>query len=118
MADQKTKNNNPNKITTKSYLIKRLKDSGYIVDKLDNIVYANNDKRKFSIIIDNGGVSLILTCYKDGQIQFYDGGRAHPSHLPIRTLSEEVLIEYLNDKGVINKHWTYGKPKETIEEVK
>jgi hypothetical protein len=104
-----TKNN----ITTKSYLVKRLKDSGYAIDKLDNIEYTPADKRKFSILIDNGGNSIILTCYKDGKIQFYDGGRIHNAHLKHSTSSIQVLIEYLNDKGVVNKHWSYGKKKET-----
>ena len=100
-----TKNN----ITTKSYLVKRLKDSGYAIDKLDNIEYTATDKRKFSILIDNGGNSIILTCYKDGKMQFYDGGRIHNAHLKHSTSSIQVLIEYLNDKGVVNKHWSFGK---------
>lgn len=104
-----TKNN----ITTKSYLVKRLKDSGYAVDKLDNIEYTLSDKRKFSILIDNGGNSILLTCYKDGKIQFYDGGRIHNAHLKHSTSSIQVLIEYLNEKGVVNKHWSYGKKIET-----
>lgn len=98
---------NQNNITTKSYLVKRLKDSGYSIDKMENIEYSKNDKRKFSILIDNGGVSVILTCYKDGKIQFYDGGRIHNAHLNLRTDSVEVIYEYLNEKGVINKHYSY-----------
>ena len=110
-----------NNITTKSYLVKRLKDSGYDINKLDNIVYDKNDKRKFSILLDNGGNSIIITVYKDekiempdgktktlqGKIQFYDGGRIHNAHLNHRTESVEVIYEYLNEKGVVNKHYTY-----------
>ena len=103
-----------NNITTKSYLIRRLRNSGYTVDKLDNINYTVSDKRKFSVMIDMGGVGLLVTVYKDGRIHFYDGGRNHNINLKHSTLSAEVLIEYLNDKGVINKHWSYGKDIETI----
>lgn len=96
-----------NNITTKSYLVKRLKDSGWSIDKLDNIEYSKTDKRKFSILIDNGGTSILLTCFKDGKIQFYDGGRTHNAHLNLRTDSVEVIYEYLNEKGVVDKHYSY-----------
>ena len=85
----------------------RLKNSGYPVDKWENIEYTKDDTRKFSILLDNGGACIFITCYKDGKIQFYDGGRNHITHLPHKTDSVEVIYEYLNDKGVINKHRSY-----------
>jgi hypothetical protein len=97
-----------NKITTKSYAIKRLKDCGYNVDKLDDIAYTEDDLRKWSILVDNGCASLIVTCLKAGNIQFYDGDRFLNSKLVLNTDSIEVLIEYLNTKGIINKHYSYS----------
>lgn len=98
-----------NKISTKSYTIKRLRDCGYAVDKLDNMVYQETDTRKWSILIDNGCSSILLTCYRDSTIQLYDGGRFLNPNLKLDTDSIEVLIDYLNERGIINKHYTYGK---------
>lgn len=99
-----------NKISTKSYAVKRLRDSGFSVDKADFIVYKEGDNRKWSIIIDGGVSTIFTTCYKDGNIQLYDGGRFLNANLKLNTDSIEVLIEYLNDRGITNKHRLYGKP--------
>lgn len=98
-----------NKITTKSYLIKRLRDSGYIVDKV-NIEFPESDKRRWMILIDNGHASVFATCNTDGTFSFYDGGH-FVSNMKIQTDSVEVIIDYLNDRGIINKHPKYGKMK-------
>ncbi len=98
-----------NKISTKSYAVKRLRDSGFSVDKADHIVYTENDNRKWTIIIDGGVATIFATCYKDGGIQLYDGGRFLNPNLKLNTDSVEVLIEYLNDRGVVNKHRLYSK---------
>ena len=99
-----------NRITTQSYTIKRLRDSGYIVDRLDQIVYTEEDSRKWTILVDNGTSSIILTCLKDSTIQLYDGCRYFNPNLRIDTDSIEVLIEYFSERGIVNKHWNYGKP--------
>jgi hypothetical protein len=127
-----TEVDNPNKITTKSYLIKRLKDSGYSIDKLENIEYSKEDKRKFSILLDNGGVCLIITVMKSGVIQINDGDRLHDIFQKHKFLDEErkvtksknkritssieLLVEYLNDKGVVTKHRSYGNRNELEEQ--
>lgn len=97
-----------NKISTKSYCIKRLKDSGYNIDKLDSIEYLETDNRKWSIILDSGVSSVIITLLKNGNLHFYDGNRFLNSKLTLNTDSLEVLIEYLNEKGIVNKHYSYG----------
>jgi hypothetical protein len=74
-----------NKISTKSYCVKRLKDSGFNIDKLDNIVYSEPDNRKWSIIIDNGVSSILLTCHKNGNVHLYDGDRFLNSRLLLDT---------------------------------
>ncbi len=98
-----------NKITTKSYTIKRLRDMGYTVDKMDSIEYLPTDNRKWTIIMDNGGMTILVTCYKDDSLHLYDGGRYINSSMKFNTDSVEVLAEFLNSRGLIHKHPRYGK---------
>jgi len=98
-----------NKISTKSYCIKRLRDMGYTVDKIDAIEYTPEDDRKWSFIIDNGGMSIFITCYKSNTIHIYDGGRYTNTNMKLDTDSIEVLAEYLNSRGLIHKHPRYGQ---------
>lgn len=97
-----------NKITTKSYCIKRLRDMGYMVDKVDSVEYAAEDTRKWSFVIDNGGMSIFITCFKNETIHAYDGGRFLSTNMRLDTDSIEVLAEYLNDHGLIHKHPRYN----------
>lgn len=53
-----------NKVSTKSYLMKRLRDSGYVVNELFD-GYGPMDSRQWSIIIDPGCASVIATCYEN-----------------------------------------------------
>jgi hypothetical protein len=96
------------RITTLSYMVKRLKDSGYNVSRCDALNYTENDKRKWTIVVDNGVGSVIITCMKTGSFHFYDGLRFFNSNLKLNTESIEVIIQYLNEKGIVNKHWSYG----------
>lgn len=96
-----------NKITTRSYLIKRLRDSGYVVDRLE-IEYPDTDKRRWTIILDNGCSSVLTTCYKDGTLSFYDGNHFIKDRFKLSTDSVEVIVDYLNTNGIINKHSKYG----------
>ena len=98
-----------NKISTKSYCIKRLRDMGYTVDKIDSIEYAPEDNRKWSFIIDNGGMTVFVTCYKNNTIHIYDGGRYTNTNMKLDTDSIEVLAEYLNSRGLVHKHPRYGQ---------
>ena len=97
-----------NKITTKSYFIKRLRDGGYIVDKFP-FEFTKEDKRRWTVLIDNGVSSIIATCYKNGAFTFYDGERFLPCNLQLSTDSIEVIVEHLNKRGIINKHPKYCK---------
>jgi hypothetical protein len=106
-----------NKISTKSYCVKRLKDCGYNIDKLDSLVYQEGDQRKWTIIVDDGGSSIILTLLKNNSLHFYDGNRYFNSKLTLNTDSVEVLIEFLNERGIVNKHPSYGTRKEILEKA-
>ena len=82
---------------------------GYTVDKMDSIEYAPTDNRKWTIIMDNGGMTILVTCYKDDSLHLYDGGRYLNSNMKLNTDSVEVLAEFLNSRGLIHKHPRYGR---------
>lgn len=97
-----------NKITTQSYFIKRLKDSGYHVWKIYE-AYSEGDPRAWTIVIDPGGASIFCTCYiNSGEFgvtafELYDGGQFTPEKLKICTESIEVIIAYLVKFNINNK---------------
>ena len=100
------------KITNLSYFIKRLRDSGYVADKLF-ANYSESDSRRWTVIIDAGGSSIFITCFNNknflGEEYFevYDGDQYVPSFFKIKTASIEVLIEYLVKFNINNKAETY-----------
>jgi len=103
-----------NKITTQSYFIKRLKDSGYVVYKLFD-TYGEADPRNWTIMIDPGGASILCTCYVnnadmfgDTYFELHDGGQFIPNNFKLKTDSIEVFITYLVKYGINNKSTTYG----------
>lgn len=97
-----------NKITTKSYFIKRLRDCGYAVDKLP-ITFNESDSRRWIALLDNGVSSVLITCNTDSTFSFYDGERFLASNVKLATDSIEVVAEYLNSRGIVNKHPNYSK---------
>ena len=101
-----------NKITTCSYFIKRLRDSGYVVDKLFG-EYAYTDPRSWTVVVDPNVASVIITCYNNHNemgeeyFELHDGGQFIPDRFKIKTSSFEVVIEYLVKFGINNKASTY-----------
>ncbi len=96
-----------NKVKTLGYFKKRLKDNGFIVlDLFRN--YNENDKRKWSILINPGQESVICTCYEnydrdiDTAFVFDDGGRKIPKNFIITSPSMESIIEQMLLKWKIN----------------
>ena len=96
-----------NKPTTLGYFLKRMKDSGYRVDKLF-VDYSENDPRVWTVVIDAGNASVFCTCFVnrnglgDNYFEFYDGGQFLPNY-KIKTESIEVLLEHLNKHNIYNK---------------
>lgn len=101
-----------NKITTCSYFIKRLRDSGYVVDKLFS-EFAQGDPRSWTVIVDPGVSSVIITCYNNHNelgeeyFELHDGGQYIPDRFKIKSSSIEVIIEYLVKFNINNKSPTY-----------
>ena len=105
---------NNNKITTCSYFIKRLRDSGYIADKLFND-YAQADPRSWTVIVDPRISSILITCYNNHNelgeeyFEMYDGGQFIPLNFKLKTSSIEVIVEYLVKFGIHNKSALYSE---------
>jgi hypothetical protein len=104
-----------NKITTQSYFIKRLKDSGYVVYKIFD-EYGEADPRNWTVMIDPGYASIFCTCYVNHKdffgetfFEIYDGGQYFPEKFKLKTDSIEVIISYLVKFGINNKSQTYIK---------
>jgi hypothetical protein len=98
-------NINKNKITTLSYFVKRLKDSGFNVWKICNN-YAQSDPRKWTLMIDPGNASVFVTCYEnrdfksEKMFEFNDGGRLFPKNFSLKTTSIEVVVTTLIERGI------------------
>jgi hypothetical protein len=104
-----------NKITTSSYFIKRLRDSGYVVDRIFN-EFAYTDPRSWMVVVDPQVASVIITCYNNHNemgeeyFEMHDGSQFIPERFKIKTSSIEVVIEYLVRFGINNKSSTYARP--------
>ncbi len=102
--DAKKKNN----IKTCGYFIKRLRDSNFIAIRLFQ-EYDISDPRKWTIMVDPSGISLMITCYEnkpfknDILFEFNDGANRFPKNYNIKTKSMEVIITTLIEKGVPQK---------------
>jgi hypothetical protein len=102
-----------NKITTISYFIKRLRDSGYVADKVYN-EYGKQDPRCWTVVVDPNVASVMITYFNNhnylGEEYFSisDGGQFFPENFKLQTSSIEVVIEYLVKFGINNKARTYA----------
>jgi hypothetical protein len=105
-----------NKLTTVGYFIKRLRDCGYVTDKLFN-EYADADARSWTVVVDPRSTSVFITCYNNQNylgeefFEIHDGGQYIPDRFKLKTSSIETLIEYLVKYNINNKSSTYGKEK-------
>jgi hypothetical protein len=95
-----------NKLTTLGYTLKRLRDSGYVANKLF-AEFGEADPRAWTIIIDPGVASVFCTCYindpfiGDSFFELFDGNQYIPGKLNLKTSSFEVLVEHLVKNGII-----------------
>jgi hypothetical protein len=97
-----------NNIKTQSYFIKRLRDSGFVTIKLFD-AYGEVDPRKWSIMVDPSGASVLITCYVNketlGDVVFElnDGGNKFPKNFHLKTQSMEIIITSLIERGISQK---------------
>jgi len=101
-----------NKITTAGYFIKRMRDCGYVCDKL-YIEYSQADPRSWTVVVDPRHSTVIITCFNNHNefgeeyFEMHDGGQFIPEHFKIKTSSIEVIVEYLIKFGINNKSEEY-----------
>jgi hypothetical protein len=106
-----------NKLTTVGYFIKRLRDCGYVTDKVF-IDYSEKDARSWTVVVDPRNTSVLITCYNNHNylgeeyFEIHDGGQYIPDRFKLKTSSIETLIEYLVKFGINNKSSSYGKQQE------
>ena len=97
-----------NKLTTLGYISKRLRDSGYVVQKLFT-EYSEADPRSWTIMIDPGNASVFCTCFLNDPFlgesffELYDGNRYIPGKFNLKTSSFEVLVEHLVKFGILGE---------------
>lgn len=100
-----------NKLTTLGYTLKRLRDSGYIADKLF-VDYSIRDPRSWTLVIEPGNSSVFCTCYiNDPYIgetffELYDGNQFIPGRLKLQTSSFEIIVEHLIKYGIVGSAQT------------
>ena len=94
-----------NKVTTLGYFVKRMRDNGYITNKIFS-KFAPTDPRNWMVMINPGVESIIITCCENrdyfGQKLFdiSDGNQRIPNTLSLSTESVEVVITYLSEFNV------------------
>lgn len=109
-----------NKLTTLGYFMKRLRDNGYVVDRLFT-GYAMVDSRAWTVVIDPGCATIFCTCYQndpeigEAYFEMYDGGRFIPGRLKLETNSIETFITHLVKFGINNKHRSY--PQNVLDRI-
>lgn len=97
-----------NKITTNGYFLRRLRESGFVAIRIFK-EYAILDPRRWTIMVDPGNSSLLITCYEnkdfkgDIMFEFNDGGNKFPKNYNLKTQSMEIIITSLIEKGISQK---------------
>ena len=97
-----------NSITTKGYFLKRLRDSGFIAINVFD-TYGLHDPRKWTVMVDPGSQSLMITCYENKEyvddivFEFNDGGFKFPKNFNLKTESMEVIVTSLIERGILQK---------------
>lgn len=102
-----------NKLTTVGYFIKRLRDCGYVTDKIFTD-YSNNDSRSWTVVVDPKFTSVFITCYNNENyfgeeyFEIHDGGQYIPDRFKLKTSSIEMVINYLVKYNINNKSKSYN----------
>ena len=97
-----------NNVTTQGYFVKRLRDSGFYVNRLFD-GFAVDDPRKWTVVINPKVNSLFITCVDNGEwpyrgmYEFDDGGRSFPKNFYINTDSIEVIVKHLLEFNIGQK---------------
>lgn len=93
-----------NNLDTSGYIIKRLRDKGFLTLRLFS-KFSEDDHRKWSILVSPNKESVVITCYKDYMgydiiFEINDGGFKWPTNFYLKTQSVNVLINQLLEKNI------------------
>lgn len=97
-------NKHKNKLKTPGYFIKRLKDNGLVTLRIFD-KYSDSDTRKWTVLVDPGGVSVYVTCFEnlpfEGEylFSFSDGNQSFRRGYVLKTSSIEVVVRRLLEQG-------------------
>jgi hypothetical protein len=94
-----------NKITTQGYFIKKLRDSGFFVERVYS-KYNKDDSRKWTVVVNPTNESIFITCRDNGEwpwrglYEFDDSGTIIPRGFHINTESTGVVVKHLQQFNV------------------
>ena len=97
-----------NKLKTAGYFIKRLKDNDFVTLRIFD-KYSESDPRKWTVLVDPGGVSVFVTCFENTPFKgeylfsFNDGNQVFNNNFSLKTDSIEVVVSKLLRSGVRQK---------------
>jgi hypothetical protein len=94
-----------NKITTQGYFIKKMRDFGFVVERVYS-KYSEDDTRKWTVVVNPKSQSIFITCRDNGEwpwrglYEFDDSGTIIPRGFHINTESTEVVAKHLQQFNV------------------
>jgi hypothetical protein len=97
-----------NKLKTAGYFIKRLKDNDFVTLRIFD-KYSESDPRKWTVLVDPGGISVYITCFENTPFKgeylfsFNDGNQNFNNNFSLKTDSIEVVVSKLLRTGVHQK---------------
>ena len=99
-------NHSKNRLYTKSYFLKRLRDKAFVCRSVD-VRFAENDERKWMIVVDPEKTTIVVTCYKRTPTDFHFKIVTSRAETRVKTESMECMIAALSglvdqDKGPVS----------------
>ena len=100
-----------NKITTQGYFVRRLRNSGYITSRVYDR-YQDQDPRKWTIVIDPDGDSVLITCWDTGEWP-YRGMYELSANLSQKYEDTRVTVsQFINSTFTFTNKLNYMIPKQ------
>ena len=84
-----------NKLYTRSYFCKRLKES--TINHSEVIVYENESSRKWTLLIFPTKHNILCTCHKEGEDFWFRFETSENQNLIVKTKSMKVIIDFLKN---------------------
>ena len=92
--------NPKNRLYTKSYFLKRLRDENVVCRSAD-VRFCAEDERKWMVVVDPEKTTLVITCFKKSPADFHFKVSSSRAETRIKTESMECVISLL--KGMLQE---------------